>query len=121
MTHEKPRHACTATVYPNGWIRGYQCTNAAKYGDHCGIHSPEKQAERREARGPTRFERELASIKAQGAKRRELEESNSRRLDILRNIVSVWGPPANMTRRQTERFLKRMAEAVQLAREELDR
>lgn len=41
----------------------YQCPNPAKYDQFCGIHSPEKQAEREKKRGPTKWERECAERK----------------------------------------------------------
>lgn len=57
----------------------HQCSNTAKYGDHCGVHSPEKQAERRKARGPTQFEREIAGIR-KAEERRNDQEAETRRL-----------------------------------------
>jgi hypothetical protein len=64
---------CMASVPDSiGW-RSSQCSNARKYGDLCGIHSPEKQAERAKKRGPTRFERECAARRKRATRERALE------------------------------------------------
>ncbi len=47
----------------------YQCSNSAKYGGFCGIHSPEKREERAAKRGPTQAEQDLSRI---GARENEL-------------------------------------------------
>ena len=47
----------------DSWGRDFRCDNRAKYGDYCGIHSPEQKAKRAAKRGPTQFERECAARK----------------------------------------------------------
>jgi hypothetical protein len=39
---------------------GAPCRNPAIRGYYCGVHDPQKRAERRRKRGPTKAERELA-------------------------------------------------------------
>ena len=55
---------CGGSFYNAAVSRRHQCQNIAKYGDYCGVHSPERQAERAQKRGPTQFEREATNRKA---------------------------------------------------------
>jgi hypothetical protein len=48
--------------------RWVPCTNTARYGEYCGVHAPEQIAARKAKRGPTRFEREIAGIRARKEK-----------------------------------------------------
>lgn len=59
---------CKSEVYcPGGWSR-VRCGNIAKYGEYCGVHSPEKQEERRKKRRPT-----MAALKLAATRRRSEE------------------------------------------------
>jgi hypothetical protein len=53
---------CIETIWVrDSWSgRREPCGRKAKYGDYCGIHSPEKKAERAKKRGHTRWERDMA-------------------------------------------------------------
>lgn len=51
---------CADSVWDAGGWHRYPCPNRARYGDYCGLHSPEKKAARRVKRGPTKYERECA-------------------------------------------------------------
>lgn len=50
---------CAAHVWDRASRRNHPCQNKAKYGPYCGVHAPEKVAERRAKRGPTQFERDI--------------------------------------------------------------
>ncbi len=65
MTTNQER--CIECVYSPGAFTGFRCSNRAKYGAYCGVHSPEKQAERAVKRGPTQWERECAIRDARAA------------------------------------------------------
>jgi hypothetical protein len=54
---------CKDTVWQNVGALGitFPCPHPAKYGEYCGIHSPEKKAERAARRGPTRYERDCTA------------------------------------------------------------
>lgn len=54
---------CIAAAWSGHGYGMVSCKNPAKYGKHCGVHSPERQAERAAKRGPTQFERDLAIAK----------------------------------------------------------
>lgn len=56
-----------------------RCYSRAKYGDHCGLHSQERKAERAVKRGPTQFERDLA-------KRQREKERLGALLEVVREI-----------------------------------
>ena len=70
---------CIETIWRN-W-RSLPCGKPAKYGDYCGIHSPEKKAERAKARGPTQWEVDCANRKAEADElatlRTELEKAKA--------------------------------------------
>lgn len=51
---------CTATVSDTYSFHGHGCGNRAKFGEFCGLHSPEEQAKRRKARPPTQHEQRVA-------------------------------------------------------------
>ncbi len=57
----KPR--CQKRIWVDRRMRTVQCDFAAKYGDRCGTHAPERQAARAAKRGPTAYERECAARK----------------------------------------------------------
>ncbi len=78
---------CKASVPGFGGWRLVQCENNAKYGDYCGVHSPEKQAERAKARGPTRYERDCASRKRERERVKGLEALNDALVQALYNFV----------------------------------
>ncbi len=74
---------CKDTVWNGTYSRSSPCPNNAKFGDYCGVHSPEEKARRRQERGPTLFERQLAS-----SKRRERERNaKDRALKKLLGLV----------------------------------
>ena len=81
---------CIETIRRN-W-RSLPCGKPAKYGDYCGIHSPEKKAERAKARGPTRWEVDCANRKAEADElatlRAELEEARFHK-DAAENQVAM--------------------------------
>ena len=54
---------CIKKVVDSTGYHFYPCANVAKYGDYCGVHSPEKRAERAAKRGPSKWERECAMRK----------------------------------------------------------
>ena len=60
-----------------------RCTNRAKYGEFCGVHSPEKQKERRDARGPAQWELDMAAKKAERERITRLESSHAELLGAL--------------------------------------
>ncbi len=61
---------CKASVSGPGGFHTYPCSNLARYGDFCGIHCPEKRAERAAKRGPTQWEKDCAE---RDQRRRELD------------------------------------------------
>lgn len=65
---------CQESVPDVSGFHRFQCTNRAKYGPFCGIHSPEKKAERAAKRPPTDFERRLARAQREADERDALEE-----------------------------------------------
>ena len=78
---------CIETIRRN-W-RSLPCGKPAKYGDYCGIHSPEKKAERAKARGPTQWEVDCANRKAEADElatlRNELEKAEAA-IDAVLNL-----------------------------------
>ena len=65
MRDELDPTKCVKLLWRN-W-HSTQCTNRRKFGDFCGVHSPEKKAERAKARGPTQYERDVARRKERRA------------------------------------------------------
>jgi hypothetical protein len=66
---------CKDTVSDHTGWRSYPCGRKAKYGDYCGIHSPEQKMKRAKARGPTQFERDWAARKAEMERVKGLERA----------------------------------------------
>lgn len=74
---------CEARVWSYGAFRSSPCGNTAKYGKFCGVHCPERKAQRRKDQGPTRFERECAAIKSNREHIEGLEAEVSRLREAL--------------------------------------
>jgi hypothetical protein len=75
----KDKKGCVATFSrPPHYTQMFECSNPAKYGDFCGIHSPEKREKRARGRGPTEFER--------GCHRRQLTSSV---IDAARAVLTA--------------------------------
>ena len=55
---------CIHRVPDHTGFHTYACNNPTKHGEYCGVHSPERQAERKKKRGPTQYDRERARSKA---------------------------------------------------------
>lgn len=70
------------------WLgRLVQCPYRAKYGDYCGVHSPEKKKERAAARGPTQWELDNAARKAEFERIKALESSHADLLGAVRRLL----------------------------------
>ena len=54
----------------------WACRNEARYGNYCGVHSPEKKSERAAKRGPTQFEQDLARNAALREELKQLRADN---------------------------------------------
>jgi hypothetical protein len=81
------RDQCVTMVGKDWAYQNHRCPNRAKYGDYCGVHSPEKRKERmakRDAeRGPTRWDIEAAERKRVKA----LETSHAEVLKAIKWVV----------------------------------
>lgn len=74
---------CVHKKWRLGWRDGMPCKNKAKYGEYCGVHSPEKKKERAAARGPTQWELDVAARKAEHERVKALESSHAELLEAL--------------------------------------
>jgi len=66
-----------------GWDH-LQCPHPAKYGDFCGVHSPERKEARATERGPTQYERDTANRRKRDAREKALLNV----LEQARKVVS---------------------------------
>ena len=80
---------CSASIWGK---TGHRCKNHARYGNYCGTHSPEKQKERRENRGPTHDEQRWEIEKAERARVKALESSHAELLKAMYKIRSTFDP-----------------------------
>jgi len=60
---------CQAMVYARDSVTPYPCENRARYEGYCGFHAPEKKAQRKARRGPSRMEQRRAAEAKQGEER----------------------------------------------------
>ena len=79
---------CGVVVYGGGLdVRGHLCGNAAKYGEFCGVHSPEKKKEREANRGPTEFEKSCTRRKKERDHIATLESSHAELLEAVKVLL----------------------------------
>ena len=81
------KKTCVEEIWNGALWSRFRCTNNAKYGDYCGIHSPEKQEERRKKRGPTQWELDMAAKKAERERITRLESSHAELLEALKFLM----------------------------------
>ncbi len=79
---------CEKSVSDSGGWHSHPCGRPAKYGDYCGVHSPERRAERAKQRGPTQFERDCAAS-AKGRKRISDMEAELTRLRGIEEAARI--------------------------------
>ena len=78
---------CIHAEWRSGWRDGLTCKNKAKYGDYCGVHSPEKQKERAAKRGPSIWEIEYKRRNQEQERVKSLESSHAELLGALEELV----------------------------------
>lgn len=88
----------------------YACYRKAKYTDeahkdlgpvYCGIHAPQKKAERKQKRGPTQFERDCARRRKEEARLAALEDINQ----AARSVMALRNPETLSSLREAFRKL----------------
>ena len=88
------KKTCAASVTDrDGWDT-YDCMNPAKYGDYCGVHSPEQKKKRAEARGPTQYELDMAARRSEQERVKALESSHADLLEALETILMMIPLPS---------------------------
>lgn len=95
---------CTAKVADFTGFHWKRCANRAKYGAHCGVHCPEKQAERQKRR-PTKFDRDMLAASTRRDARVEYDAALDEVLREARALArrTEWGRAADL-HRALERF-----------------
>ncbi len=88
---------CVSTIRGIGGFRSFPCGNRARYGKYCGVHSPEKQAERAKARGPTQLDVEYA---ARATERDRVRDIEARLAVYDEAFVNIPDPAAAVARWQ---------------------
>jgi hypothetical protein len=84
---------CVERVHNDYGVGHHPCHNTAKFGEYCGVHDPEKRAERAAKRGPTQFERRW---KAQKERQRRFDAVIDAARDILNPMRSTEGAETNL-------------------------
>ncbi len=80
---------CAKMTWESWLMRAVQCPYRAKYGDYCGVHSPEKKKERAAARGPTQYESDRAAEKAERKRVEALESSHAELLEEVGRLKKL--------------------------------
>lgn len=75
---------------PGGWGVS-PCGNKAKYGDYCGIHSPEQQAKRAKKRGPTQFEKDWMRRDKERKRVSDMETELARLRKVEEALIELGG------------------------------
>lgn len=119
------KKTCVDTVSDRGGWHSFPCPNPAKYGEFCGVHSPEKQKERaakRDAeRGPTQWEIETARRQKERERITTLETSHAELLGAAKELLdwpSMRPPPRGLQQSpKVEGSVRKLQQAVNRASE----